>query len=399
LIFWENAQKSMKTGNNGGILAKSNDRKLKLMISDKKLSATAVKEEVIEVARAAGLVYVSDRQPGFTRKKRGKTFHYFDGNQRLTDPGHLERIRKLVLPPAWQKVWICKKPKGHLQATGLDKMGRKQYKYHKQWLELRNQTKFSRLLEFGGKLPLIRQNLDRDLSSAGLNQRKVLAAVVSLLERVNIRIGSSFYEKLYGSFGLTTLKNRHVKINGSELNLSFKGKRGVRQVMTFKSRKLANIIKKCKEIPGQELFEYYDHEGNIRTVDSGMVNQYIREISQGDFTAKDFRTWAGSVNALLALKQTGGFDTVAEMNRKIPAALDIVAKELGNTRAICKKYYVHPYILELYQDKKLDQYLVALDHAENKDNKHDYVSEEKVLLNILESVELQNETITKKQRK
>lgn len=343
----------------------------------------SISNDVQKNAKAAGLVYVSSDQPGYSRIKRRGKFVYLDGMKEVTGLDELERIRKLVLPPAWTSVWICKVPNGHLQATGYDKMNRKQYRYHQQWNSVRNQTKFYRLREFGEKLSRIRARLDIDLSVPGYPQNKVLATMVSLMERISIRVGNALYEKTYGSFGLTTLKNHHIKINGASLQLIFKGKKGVSQNITLKSKRLARIIKGCKDIPGKELFSYYDDDGNIQKVDSGMINEYIKFISEGDFTAKDFRTWAGSIHALLAFREVGGFVTRAEMNKKIPAALDLVARQLGNTRAVCKKYYVHPLIIELYSNMKLEKYLKDLEEEESGKDADGYVAEERVLLKIL----------------
>jgi DNA topoisomerase-1 len=219
---------------------------------------------------------------------------------------------------------------------------------------------------------------------SGFPQEKILAAVVSLLERTNIRVGNAFYEKLYGSFGLTTLKNRHVTINGTQLLFSFKGKKGVSHNITLKSKKLARIVAACKDMPGKELFEYYDAEGNVHSIDSGMVNNYIRMITGGEFTAKDFRTWAGTVSALVAFHELGGFETVTEMNQKIPAAFDMVAKQLGNTRTVCKNYYVHPVIIDLYKENKLEKYLRELEVTAASDGQKELTAEEKILLKILE---------------
>jgi len=345
----------------------------------------AITNDVAKTAVAAGLIYVTCNDPGFSRVRNGTGFYFMDGHRRLRDQEHLERIRKLVLPPAWEEVWICKFPNGHLQATGVDKSGRKQYKYHPAWMTIRNQTKFYRLRDFGEKLPMIRKRIENDLSLPGYPQNKVLAAMVGLMERVNIRVGNAFYEKLYGSFGLTTLKDHHVSINGTKLKLMFRGKKGVTHNITLASRKLSKIIQGCKDIPGKELFQYYNGEGIIRTVDSGMVNNYIREISGSDFTAKDFRTWAGSIQALLAFREVGGFLTATEMNKKIPAALDLVAEKLGNTRAVCKKYYVHPIIINLYQDGKLERYIKELDNIESGKDDDGYTVEERILLKILSS--------------
>lgn len=351
-----------------------------------------IPEEIMDAADSAsavGLVYIFDDQPGYTRHRNEQGFYYMDGNNILQNKKELDRIKSLVLPPAWEKVWICKLKNGHLQATGYDQLNRKQYRYHPLWIAIRNQTKFYRLKEFGNRLPMIRERVEKDLALPGIPQRKVLAAMVSLLERINIRMGNASYEKLYGSFGLTTLKNRHVKIEGTKLQLSFIGKKGVRHNITLASRRLANIIRSCKEIPGKELFEYYDESGNIKKVDSGEVNNYIKEISEGEFTAKDFRTWAGSIHALLGFKELGGFESAAEMNRKIPAVLDLVARQLGNTRSVCKKYYIHPIILSLYKEQKLDEYIHELNGTVNN-NGDRYTTEERILLKILETENITN---------
>lgn len=351
----------------------------------KKSLFRTITSDATKTAKAAGLIYVSSTDPGFTRERREEGFIYRDGNRKLRDRDHLERIRRLVIPPAWENVWICKLYNGHLQATGIDKMNRKQYRYHQLWMSIRNQTKFYRMKEFGNALPEIRTRIEKDLSLPGYPQNKVLAAMVSLLERINIRVGNAFYEKLYGSFGLTTLKDHHIRINGTQLKLMFKGKKGIMHDINLKSRRLSRIIQGCKDIPGKELFQYYDNTGEIRSVDSGMVNAYIREVSGSDFTAKDFRTWAGTILAIFAFREVGDFETAAEMNKKIPAALDIVAKKLGNTRSVCRKYYVHPVIIDLYQERKLQKYMAELDRIESGQDNNGYVAEEKLLMKILDS--------------
>ncbi len=340
--------------------------------------------DMAKSAKAVDLVYVSDNKAGFTRKLYGKKFFYYDGDEKIKGKIQLERIKKLAIPPAWKKVWICKLANGHLQATGFDLLNRKQYRYHDLWNVVRKHTKFYRLQEFGKQMPVIRTQIEKDLSLSGFPQEKILAAVVSLLERTNIRVGNAFYEKLYGSFGLTTLKNRHVKINGTYLRFLFKGKKGVSHNITLKSKKLARIVAACKDMPGKELFEYYDAEGNIHCIDSGMVNNYIRMVTGGEFTAKDFRTWAGTVCALVAFHELGGFETVTEMNQKIPAAFDIVAKQLGNTRTVCKNYYVHPIIIDLYKENKLEKYLCELEVITTSDGQKGLMAEEIILLKILE---------------
>ena len=352
-------------------------------ISKRKLRSIVKDEE--KTAIAANLVYVTDKEEGIERRKKGEKFDYYFKDELVKDDETLLRIKHLVIPPAWEKVWICKKENGHLQATGYDVKSRKQYKYHPHWNSLRNETKFYRLHDFGKTLPSIRLQLEKDLSIPELCERKVLAAVVSLMERTNIRIGNAFYEKAYGSFGLTTLKDRHVKFEGNAVSFSFKGKKGVAHNITLKSKKLAGIIKKCRDIPGKELFQFYDKEGNRHSIDSGLVNNYIREISHADFTAKDFRTWAGTVHAFLALKSIGCCETETEAKRKMVEALDIVSEHLGNTRTVCKKYYVHPLILSLYESKKLEKYIESLDSIEKDDGKAGLSPEEKIVMEILES--------------
>lgn len=351
-------------------------------LSNRKIKSIVKSPE--KTAEAVDLKYVSDTDEGITRVQKGNKFDYYLQEKKVTDDETLLRIKQLVLPPAWQNVWICPLEKGHLQATGIDVKGRKQYKYHGLWNSLRNHTKFYRLYAFGEVLPSIRLVLEKDLSLKGLPQTKVLATVVSLMERTNIRIGNCTYEKIYGSYGLTTLKDKHVKISGTQVKFSFKGKKGVYHDITLKSRRLSNIVKNCQEIPGKELFQYFDDEGNRKSIDSGMVNNYIKEISGGDFTAKDFRTWSGTVQALLAFKDLGFSETQTGMKKNIVAALDIVSQLLGNTRTVCKKYYVHPLILTLYESNTLEKYLKQLEKLEKDDNKSDLTSEEKLLMRILE---------------
>jgi DNA topoisomerase I len=352
-------------------------------ISKKKLKSIVRNEK--KTAAAAHLVYVTDKDPGIERIKKGNKFEYYFQGKPVKDDEELLRIKHLVIPPAWEKVWICKDENGHLQATGFDVKKRKQYRYHPNWNALRNETKFYRMIDFGKALPGIRLRLEKDLAEKELSQRKVLAAVVSLMERTNIRIGNSFYEKEYGSFGLTTLKDKHVKFQGNTVNFSFKGKKGVQHNIALKSKRLARIIRKCRDIPGKELFQFYDADGNHHSIDSGSVNDYIREISGADFTAKDFRTWAGTVQAFLALKSIGCCETVTESKRKIVEALDNVSEHLGNTRSVCKKYYVHPLILSLYESRKLEDYVKALDQIEADDNKAGLSADEKMVMKILES--------------
>jgi DNA topoisomerase-1 len=338
----------------------------------------------IKTAAAINLVYVNDTQPGITRSQEGEKFIYKLGRKTITAKKELDRIRRLVIPPAWLDVWICPIPNGHLQVTGKDQLGRKQYKYHPLWNELRNHSKYSQLVDFGKALPQIRERLQKDLALPGMPQEKILAAAVSIMQCTCIRVGNSEYEKLYGSFGLTTLKNRHVKVNGQEVLFSFKGKKGVYHNVALKSRKLANIIQKCLDIPGKELFQYLDDEGERKAIDSGMINAYIKQISGGNFTAKDFRTWAGSLHALTAFKEIGTAEKTTEIKKNMVQALDVVAKQLGNTRTVCKKYYVHPSILDHYSNNTLGKYLDKIDKINCTDSV-DLNSEEQVLMKILES--------------
>ncbi|MEP6676383.1 MAG: DNA topoisomerase IB [Ferruginibacter sp.] len=336
-------------------------------------------------AKAVDLVYVQDTQPGIARIKKGKAFDYVLNRTRIKSDEELKRIKSLVIPPAWENVWICVLENGHLQATGLDVKKRKQYRYHPLWNTLRNHTKFYRMHEFGKILPTIRLQLEKDLSLPGLPQEKVLALVVSLMERTHIRIGNNAYEKLYGSFGLTTLKDKHVNVNGSSVKFTFKGKKGVDHDITIRNKKLSKLVQQCRDIPGKELFQYYDQEGQRHSIDSGMLNNYIKTISGADFTAKDFRTWAGTIQAFLAFKELGFVETVTETKKKVVEALDMVSKELGNTRTVCKKYYVHPSIIEMYENKTLAKYIEQLDEIQVDDNKADLTKEEKLVMKILES--------------
>ncbi|MGI8951568.1 MAG: DNA topoisomerase IB [Chitinophagaceae bacterium] len=339
-----------------------------------------------KAASVANLIYVRDNEPGIERVKKGEKFIYIFDSKPLEDDEELQRIKKLVIPPAWTNVWICRMENGHIQATGFDVRKRKQYRYHSLWNSLRNETKFHRMYEFGKILPQLRLKIEKDFAQKELTQEKVIATVLSLMERTYIRIGNNDYEKMYGSYGLTTLKDKHVAISGDKLVFSFKGKKGVHQNITLKNKKLARTVKECRDIPGKELFQYYDADGNRKPIDSGMVNHYIKEATGMDFSAKDFRTWAGTVHALQAFRSLGEAITETDCKKNIVAALDEVSKKLGNTRTVCKKYYVHPGLIELYQQNKLINYLKELDKIEEPDNKSDLTAEEKILMKILKSL-------------
>jgi DNA topoisomerase-1 len=329
------------------------------------------------------LKHVADSSIGITRKPAGKKFTYFYRDKKINNKSIIDRIQKLAIPPAWTNVWICVDANGHLQATGLDKMGRKQYKYHTLWNEKRNETKFHRLHDFGKTLPVLRKKIQRDISKPTLCKEKVLATIVSLMERTYIRVGNCEYEKLYGSYGLTTLKDNHVKINGSAIKFSFNGKKGIHHTVTLKNKRLAKIVKSCRDIPGKELFQYVNEKGDHAVIDSGMVNDYIKEASDIDFTAKDFRTWAGTLTILNALKSKTETSTDNEIKHNILSALDEVSLKLGNTRSVCRKYYVHPQIIKLYEDGGLQPYLRQLEDLETNSIHTKLTTNEKVLMKIL----------------
>lgn len=337
-------------------------------------------------AAIASLEYVSDGDPGIRREKRGTGYSYTFNGVTVKDKEILIRIKKLVIPPAWVNVWICPNINGHIQVTGYDVKNRKQYKYHPNWNAIRNQTKFHRLYEFGKVLPQLRKKMEKDICHTNLSKQKVLATVVSLMERTFIRIGNSEYEKLYGSYGLTTLKDGHVDINGATLKFAFKGKKGVYHSVTLKNKRLARIVQACKDIPGKELFQYIDENGVRNSIDSGMINNYIKEATGKDFSAKDFRTWAGTLSILSSFNSLGQAETQTEVKRNIVAALDEVSAKLGNTRTICKKYYVHPEIIRLYEEDNLQKYLHELDVIEKCDDHSDLTQEEKVLMKILKKI-------------
>jgi DNA topoisomerase-1 len=303
----------------------------------------------IESAQSAGLRYVSDTMPGIARKRAGKGFSYVGPEgKRISDRKEIARIRSLAIPPAYTDVWICPHPNGHIQATGRDARGRKQYRYHPRWREIRDETKFGRMLEFSRVLPAIRARVDRDLSQTGLSREKVIATVVRLLECTGIRVGNDEYARANRSFGLTTLRNHHVEISGSKLRFQFRGKGGKIHDVALTDRRLARIVTHCQAIPGETLFQYVDADDARQTVDSGDVNQYLREITSQEFTAKDFRTWAGTIQAVAALQELGPAESEREAKSAILKAIDQVAEGLNNTRAVCRKYYVHPAVFETY---------------------------------------------------
>lgn len=339
----------------------------------------------IESAKMARLRYVTDARPGISRRKKGDRFTYVgpDG-ERITEEQDLARIKSLAIPPAWTEVWISPHANGHLQATGRDAKGRKQYRYHPRWREVRDETKYSRMIAFGQALPKIRERVDHDLSLKGLPREKVLATVVYLLENTHIRVGNEEYARTNKSFGLTTLLNRHAKVEGSELKFKFRGKSGIQHEVKIRDRRVAKIVARSRDLPGQNLFEYLDDEGNPQTVDSDDVNSYLKGITGQDFTAKDFRTWAGTVLAAMALQEFEAFDSDAQAKKNVVQAIERVAERLGNTPAICRKCYVHPAVLDSYVDGTLLQTVKELAEQELSEGLSELDPEEATVLAFLQ---------------
>jgi DNA topoisomerase I len=316
--------------------------------------------EAADSAKAAGLRYSSDDRPGIARKRNGRGFRYVGPDGRnVRSAADLGRIRSLVIPPAWSQVWISSDPRGHLQATGRDARGRKQYRYHPKWRVVRDETKYGRLIEFAQVLPRIRRTTSEHLRRAGLPREKVLATVVQLLEKTLIRVGNDEYARSNRSYGLTTLRDGHVDVNGQRLRFTFRGKSGIEHEIDLSDRRLARIVKQCRDLPGYDLFQYLDELGERQTVGSGEVNAYLKEITGQDLTSKDFRTWAGTVLAAQVLRDFDAVVSDAEAKKNIVRAVEMVAKRLGNTRAVCRKCYIHPAILDAYLDGSMARTLAA----------------------------------------
>jgi DNA topoisomerase I len=335
-----------------------------------------------DAAEEAGLRYVSDTRPGYTRKRNGESFQYFDTEGKLIrDESRLLRIGRLAIPPAYQDVWICPLSNGHIQATGRDDRGRKQYRYHERWRTIRDENKYDRILTFAAALPKIRRRVQADLKLPGLKREKVLAAVVQLLERTFIRVGNEEYARQNKSFGLTTMKDHHVKVRGKKLRFRFRGKGGKEHEVDFMDRRVAKIVRKLQDLPGQDLFQYFDDDGKLCNVTSQDVNDYLREITGEDSTAKDFRTWAGTVLTAMALNAQEKFATKKEAKSNVKNAIAAAAKLLRNTPTICRKCYVHPAIVESYLDGDLIEGLkTKLDEAEEIP---DFSDDERAVLNFL----------------
>jgi len=308
-----------------------------------------VPADSLEAAEEAGLRYVNDDQPGFSRQPKGDEFEYLDTKGKpIRDEHRLLRIKRLAIPPAWRDIWICPSPNGHIQATGRDARERKQYLYHERWREIRDDNKYDRMIVFGKALPEIRKRAQKDLGLSGLPRAKVLATVVQLLERSLIRIGNEEYARENKSFGLTTMQDRHVDVKGSKLRFRFRGKSGRQHEVDVTDRRIAKIVLKLQDLPGQSLFQYLDDEGSVCDVTSQDVNDYLRKITGEDFTAKDFRTWAGTVLAAIALGTAGVSETKKQAKANIKHAISAVAEVLGNTPAVCRRCYIHPAVLEAY---------------------------------------------------
>ena len=346
---------------------------------------SASSPEPAQSAKAAGLRYVTDTMPGIRRVRRGQGFSYLTSEGKpLRDPDDLQRIKALVLPPAWTDVWICPLPHGHLQATGRDAKGRKQHRYHERWKAVRDATKFDRMIAFAQALPRLRRRIDRDLKRRGLTREKVLATVVRLLETSLIRVGNEEYAQQNDSFGLTTLRDRHVDVRGSRMRFEFRGKSGVAHSVDVHDLRLAKVVQSCQELPGHELFQYIDDTGERRAINSSDVNDYLRQITRQDFTSKDFRTWAATLLAARALQECEAFDSQAEAKRHLVRAIESVAERLGNTPTVCRKCYVHPAIIDAYLNRTLLETLAQRADTELVRSLQQLTPEEAAVLALLQ---------------
>ncbi|MES2731152.1 MAG: DNA topoisomerase IB [Bacteroidota bacterium] len=336
-----------------------------------------------QYAKEAGLRYVNDETPGLTRRREGEGFLYLDKESKpITDERTIKRIQSLNIPPAWENVWICPSPNGHLQATGVDSRGRKQYRYHAEWQKVRSTAKFNKMQAFGESLSRIREEMDKDLKKPLFSRDYVLATVATVLDNTHIRIGNDCYEKDNRSYGLTTLRNKHVTEEGKMLKFSFVGKKGVVQEIYLTDKKLSRIVKKCREIPGYRLFQYYDEAGNKCQVSSEDVNSYLRDVSGLDLTAKDFRTWGGSVEALKMLAACEPTDKESEIKKNVVEAVKSVAQKLGNTPAVCRNYYIHPLIVSTYTQGKLQNFVEANEYIEQVESER-LSDDEKLFIKLL----------------
>jgi DNA topoisomerase I len=355
----------------------SNSRKSKPNIN-------IVAEDPKEAAASAGLRYVSDESPGIMRRRKGASFVYYNKEgKRIRNPLELKRIRSLSIPPAWENVWICAQANGHLQATGIDAKGRKQYRYHPTWRTVRDEAKFERLLSFAEVLPKIRAKVDEDMRRPDLSRKKVLATIVRLLEVSLIRIGNEEYAKENKSFGLTTMRNRHVEVEGATIKFQFRGKSGKKHNVEVSDRRVARIIQKCQDLPGQQLFQYEDQAGEVAAIGSEDVNDYLQRITGQPFTAKDFRTWAGTILAAIALGKMEEVDSQTLAKKNIVTAIEAVAGLLGNTVAICRKCYIHPAVPTSYLEGTLARTLRVKADAQIAEHLHELKPEEAAVITLL----------------
>ena len=334
-------------------------------------------------AKAAGLRYATDERPGITRRRSGKGWAYTFPDGKSADSDTRIRIKSLAIPPAWTDVWISPQANGHLQATGRDAKGRKQYRYHERWHEVRDEAKYGRLIAFAKALPRVREAVDADLALPGLPRRKLLAAIVSLLESTLIRVGNEEYARTNKSFGLSSMRNKHARVDGTTITFTFRGKSSKDHKISIADRRLAGIVKRSQDLPGQDLFQYSDEQGDPQTITSSDVNEYVKELSGDEFTAKDFRTWAGTVLATMALREVPTFETEAAAKRNIKQAIDAVAQSLGNTPAVCRKCYVHPAVIDAYMDGKLPR----VRQSRSAGNVTKLAPEERAVLTLLERSE------------
>lgn len=332
------------------------------------------------MTQSSTLHYVTDVKPGITRKKQGKSFTYFDvKGKKITDAAIIKRINSLAIPPAYTRVWICPLSNGHMQATGMDARGRKQYRYHPAWRAEREANKFEHILFFGEHLPSIRKKIEKDMKLQGMQRNKIMATVVQLLEKTLIRIGNEEYAQKNHSYGLTTLQNKHVQVKGAAIRFKFMGKSGKQWDLSIHDRRIANAIKKCEEIPGHELFKYEDENGHVVDVTSADVNAYLKEITGEHFTAKDYRTWSATVLAALALREFEKLDSKAQIKKNIIRAIESVAKRLGNTPTICRKSYIHPEVISAYLDGDFIQ-MIEQEIQEEFRKKYAYLTAEEIMV-------------------
>lgn len=355
--------------------------------SDANGNRPVVSADSVASAKIASLRYVSDLTPGIRRIRKGRGFVYLgiDGKV-IRDPVKRRRIKSLAIPPAWTDVWICSREDGHLQATGRDAKGRKQHRYHQRWREVRDENKFDRVVAFAKTLPAIRKRIAQDLALSGITREKVLATVVRLLETTFIRVGNEEYARNNKSFGLATMKNRHVRISGSKIEFKFRGKSGIEHDIDLKDRRLAQIVKQCQDLPGYNLFQYVNDDGESCSVNSEDVNEYLKQIAGDDFSTKDFRTWAGTVLAADALGEYEASDSQSQANKNIVQAIGSVAKRLGNTRAVCRKCYIHPGVINAYREGLLTKSLNKRRGKETKQSLPGLSPREAAVVRLLQSI-------------